>query len=70
MERRVRRAAVLICPVISHSLPSYTAFAADIVAKYYARHDLVLFLAYGPMTNYYQALVELTISNLRAMVSC
>ncbi len=69
MERRVRRPGVLFCPVTSDSLPRYTAFAADIVAKYYARPSLVLFLAYGPMTNYYQGLVELTISNLRAMAS-
>ena len=53
----------------SDSLLRYTAFAIDIVAKYYARPSLVLFLAYGPMTNYYQALVERTISNLRAMAS-
>ena len=47
---------------------SYTAFASDVALKYYTRQDLVLFLAWGPMTNYYQGLVERTIANLRAKV--
>jgi hypothetical protein len=52
----------------SHMPHRYAAFATDVVLKYYQRPDMVLFVAYGPMTNFYQALVERTILILRSSV--
>ena len=43
---------------------AYVAFASDIVKKYYQNPALVLFLAYGPMTTDYAALVSDVIRNL------
>lgn len=46
---------------------AYTSFATDVAWKHYKRYNIAFFLAYGPMTNYYQALVEKTVANLQSM---
>ena len=47
---------------------SYTSFATDVAWKHYKRDNIAFFLAYGPMTNYYQALVEKTVATLQSLV--
>ena len=45
---------------------TYTAFGRDLVQKYYANPELVLFLAYGPMTTAYKAMVLQIVASLKA----
>ncbi len=46
--------------------PLYQDFAASVARKYYQDASVALFLAYGPMTSSYQALVEAAAANLTA----
>jgi hypothetical protein len=52
----------------AHCICSYAAFVTDIALKYYARPSIAIFLAYGPMTDYYQPLVQRTVAVLQSAV--
>lgn len=46
------------------NVPGYIAFADSVVSKYYKNTSIALFLAYGPMTDFYEEVVLQVVANL------